>query len=61
MTREAEMLRSVVEQCLNDDPTMRPSIEIICETIQETKDAYTEGSLLECIVQLKQQSLKMSS
>ena len=55
------MLRSLVEKCLDDDPAMRPDTETVCETIQVTKDAYTKGFSLECIVlyqQLKQQRLE---
>ena len=33
MTREAEMIRSVVGKCLYDDLAMRSSIETISETI----------------------------
>ena len=61
ITGEVEMLRSLVEKCLDDDPAMRPDTETVCETIQVTKDAYTKGFSLECIVlyqQLKQQRLE---
>ena len=40
MIGEAEMLRPLVEECLDYDPTVRPTITTICETIRVNKDAY---------------------
>ena len=40
MIGEAEVLRPLVEQCLFNDPRIRPTAVIICERIQVAKDAY---------------------
>ena len=39
MTGEAEVLRSLVEECLDYDPVVRPSIVTVCERVQLSKDA----------------------
>ena len=39
MIGEAEVLRSLVEECLDYDPVVRPSIATVCERIQLSKDA----------------------
>ena len=39
MTGEAEVLRSLVEECLDYDPVVRPSIATVCKRIQLNKDA----------------------
>jgi len=40
MIGEAEVLRLLVEECLDDDPAVRPTIATVCERIQVNKDAY---------------------
>ena len=40
MIGEAEVFRPLVEECLDDDPAVRPPIAIVCERIQVSKDAY---------------------
>ena len=40
MIGEAEVLRPLVEECLDDDPVVRPTIATVCERIQVSKDAY---------------------
>ena len=40
MIGEAEVLRPLVEECLDDDPAVRPTIATICERIQVIKDVY---------------------
>ena len=40
MIGEAEVLRPLVEECLDDDPAVRPTIATVCERIQVNKDAY---------------------
>ena len=40
MIGEAEVLRPLVEECLDDDPAVRPAIATVCERIQVSKDAY---------------------
>ena len=44
MIGEAEMLRALVEECLDDDPAVRPTIATVCEKIQVNKDAYMKES-----------------
>ena len=44
MIGEAEVLRRLVEECLDDDPAVRPTIANVCERIQVIKDAY----MMEC-------------
>ena len=44
MIGEAEVLRPLVEECLDDDPAVRPTIATVCERIQVNKDSYTEES-----------------
>ena len=39
MIGEAEVLRPLVEECLDDDPVVRPTIATVCEGIQVNKDA----------------------
>ena len=45
MTGDAEVMRPLVEECLDDDPAMRPTIVTICNKIQacmkETQDVIT--------------------
>ena len=36
----AEVLRPLVEECLDNDPAVRPTIETVCERIQVNKDVY---------------------
>ena len=40
MIGEAEVLRPLVEECLDDDYAVRPTIVTVCERIQVNKDAY---------------------
>ena len=44
MIGEAEVLRPLVEECLDDDPAVRPTIATVCDRIQENKDACTKES-----------------
>ena len=37
---EAEVLRPLVMECLDDDPAVRPIIAAVCESIQVSKDSY---------------------
>ena len=39
MVGEAKVLRSLVEDCLDYDPVVRPSIATVCERVQLNKDA----------------------
>ena len=40
MIGEAEVLRPLVEECLDDDLVVRPTMATVCERIQVSKDAY---------------------
>ena len=44
MIGEAEVLRPLVEECLDDDPAVRPTIATVCERILVNKDAYMKES-----------------
>jgi len=44
MIGEAEVLRPLVEECLDDDPAMRPTIATVCKRIQVSKDDYMKKS-----------------
>ena len=37
---EAEVLRLLVEECLDDDPAVRLTIATVCERIQVSKGTY---------------------
>ena len=37
---DSEVLRPLMEECLDDDPAVRPTIAAVCERIQVSKDAY---------------------
>ena len=49
MIGEAEVLRPLVEECLDDDPAVRPTISTVCERIEVSKDPYMKEPLQECI------------
>ena len=40
MIVKAEVLRQLVEECLDDDPAVRPTVATVCERIQVSKDVY---------------------
>ena len=40
MIAKAAVLRPLVEECLDDDPVVRPAIATVCKRIQGSKDAY---------------------
>ena len=58
MIGEAEVFRPLVEECLDDDPAKRPTIEVVSERIQEIKVNYTdyhprnEVTLIYCTIHL---------
>ena len=58
MIGEAEVLRPLVEECLDDDPAMRPTIATVCERIQVNKDAHMKESPQDVITILKQVELQ---
>ena len=44
MTGEVERLKPLVEECLDDDPKIRPTMVVACERIQANKDAFMKES-----------------
>ena len=54
---EAEVLRPLVEECLDDDPAVRPTIATVCDRIQVNKDAYMKESPQECITLYQENQL----
>ena len=54
MIGEAEVLRPLVEECLDDDPAVRPTIATVCERIQVSKDAYMKDCPKDVITVLQQ-------
>ena len=44
LTGEAEVLRPLVEECLDNDHAVRPTIADICKRIQMSKDVYMKES-----------------
>ena len=49
MIGEAEVLRPLVEECLDYDPIVRPTIATVCERIQVSKDTYMKECPQKCI------------
>ena len=49
MIGEAEVLRPLVEECLDDDPAVRPIIATVCERIQVNEAPYMKESSQERI------------
>ena len=54
MIGEAEVLRRLVEECLDDDPAVRPTIASVCERIQVSKDVYMKECPQDVITVLQQ-------
>ena len=50
MIGEAEVLRPLVEECLDDDPAVRPIIATVCERIKVNKDACVKESPQDVII-----------
>ena len=62
MIGEAEVLRQLVEECLDDDPAVRPTMATVCERIQVSKDVYMKECPHQCITlyqQVEQQKCKI--
>jgi len=49
MTGEAKVLKSLVEECLDYDPVVRPNIVTVCKKIQLNKDAHMGEFPQDCI------------
>ena len=64
MIGEAEVLRPLVEECLDDDPAVRPTIATVCERIQVSKNTYMKEcpqdviTLYQEIEQLKTENMQ---
>ena len=57
MIGEAEVLRPLVEECLDYDPAMRPTITTVCERIQVNKVIYTKESPQDIVTVLQEVKL----
>ena len=57
MIGEAKELRPLVEECLDDDPAVRPTIASVCERIHVSKDAYMKESRQDLITLHKENVL----
>ena len=55
MTGETEVLRALVEECLDYDPAVRPTIATVCERIQVSKDAYMNECPHDSVITIYQQ------
>ena len=63
MMGEAEVLRPLVEECLDYDPAVRPTITTVCERIQVSRDVYTQDSPQDVITlcqQVEQQKIEIN-
>ena len=60
MIGEAEVLRRLVEECLDDDPAVRPTIATVCERIQVSKDVYMK-EYPQDVITLYQQNQQLKS
>ena len=67
MIGEAEVLKPLVEECLDYDPAVRPTIATVYERVQVSKDAYMKEcpqdviSLHQQYEQLKAENLLLRS
>ena len=61
MIEDGEMLISLVEECLDDDPAVRPPIVAVCEKIEVSKDAVYMKESIQDTITLHQQSKQMRS
>ena len=61
MIGEAEVLRPLVEECLDDDPAVRPTIATVCERIQVNKAAYMKESPQDVIERLRSDNEQLRS
>ena len=50
-------MKSLVEECLDDDPAVRPTIATVCERIQMNKDEYMKESPRDIITVLQEVKL----
>jgi len=49
MSGEGEILRPLVEECLDNDPAARPTIDTVCRRIQSSKNTCSTYSTLNMI------------
>jgi len=61
MIEDGETLISLVEECLDDDPTARPVIAAICERIEVSKDAVFMKESIQDAITLHQLNKQMRS
>ncbi|XP_065886360.1 uncharacterized protein [Dysidea avara] len=60
LSGEGEVLRPLVEECLDDDPAKRPTIATVCRRIQSSKDTCSTQSTMNMIT-LHQKVEQLSS
>ena len=60
MIGEAKVLRPLVEECLDYDPAVRPTIATVCKRIKVSKDVYMKETQQECIA-LHQQNQQLKA
>ena len=53
---EVKVLRPLLEECLDDDPAVRPTMAAVCERIQVNKNAYMNTTLHQKVEQLKREN-----
>ena len=62
MIGEAKVLRPLVEECLDDDPAVRPPMATVCEGIQVNRDVFMKEAPHQYIAlyqQVEQQKCKI--
>ena len=55
MQQEGELLKLLTEECLNDDPDMRPTSTAVCEQIHTNKTAYMKELSQDNVITYRQQ------
>ena len=59
MIGEAEVLRPLVEECLDDDPAVRPTMATVCERIDVCKVVYVKEA--QCTITLCQENQRLKA
>ena len=59
MIGEAKVLKSLVEECLDYDPAVRPTIATVCERIQVSKNAYMNSECPQEYITLYQENQQL--
>ena len=59
MQQDGEVLKTLVEECLYDEPAVRPTITAVCERIQVSKNVYVKEFSQNNVITLHQQKEEM--